>query len=304
MYKSQWEQDKWLNNHIFHNKKRGVFVDVGAHDGVYFSNTHFFEKVLDWTGICIEANKNIFQDLKNNRKCICLNVAADNVNSEKMFTSIEGECNALNGLTEYYNDMHLKRIELETGNVNVSEVQVECRRLEDIFTMYDIRHVDYMSIDTEGAEMAVLQGIDFDKVDIRIIGVEENYEHESILVREYLYSKGYMFRAKIQGDAIFIKPEYPFVPESPTAGTEMENAVALIHADLKNQTELLPLKDAIARGVSLVPDAAGASDIKNTVFIALRSFSCTHGGLTVRPYRAELNKNLARMLHDSFIFDQ
>ena len=51
-YKSQFGQDRWLNETIFRNKQNGLFVDVGAHDGVTFSNSYFFEKHLlsyqDW----------------------------------------------------------------------------------------------------------------------------------------------------------------------------------------------------------------------------------------------------------------
>ena len=51
-YKSQFGQDKFLNENIFKNKRNGVFIDIGAHDGITYSNSYVFEKQLDWTGIC------------------------------------------------------------------------------------------------------------------------------------------------------------------------------------------------------------------------------------------------------------
>jgi hypothetical protein len=34
---------------------KGVFVEFGAEDGVFNSNTYFFEKVLKWRGVLVEV---------------------------------------------------------------------------------------------------------------------------------------------------------------------------------------------------------------------------------------------------------
>ena len=44
-YYGRFCQDKFVNDHFFHNKKNGVFVDIGAYDGVESSNTLFSKKV-------------------------------------------------------------------------------------------------------------------------------------------------------------------------------------------------------------------------------------------------------------------
>ena len=55
-YKGQEGQDKWANEHIFHGRRNGVFVDLGCYDGVTYSNTWYFERVLNWSGVCVEPN--------------------------------------------------------------------------------------------------------------------------------------------------------------------------------------------------------------------------------------------------------
>ncbi len=59
------------------NFKNGFYIECGANDGVNQSNTWYFEKSLNWRGILIEPNKQIFQELKKNRssKNIFENVA-------------------------------------------------------------------------------------------------------------------------------------------------------------------------------------------------------------------------------------
>jgi len=39
---SQYNQDRSLENCIFKGHKNGIFMDIGAHDGVDLNNTLFF----------------------------------------------------------------------------------------------------------------------------------------------------------------------------------------------------------------------------------------------------------------------
>lgn len=66
-YYSQYQQDRILNEFIFRNARAGAFLDIGAYDGVLFSNTCFFERDLGWRGICVEPTPHIFAQLRKNR---------------------------------------------------------------------------------------------------------------------------------------------------------------------------------------------------------------------------------------------
>ena len=71
----QYKQDKYLDT-LFKKKSNGTFVDIGAHDGVTFSNSYFFEKERNWKGICVEPIPEIFSKLDETRNCIKINGAA------------------------------------------------------------------------------------------------------------------------------------------------------------------------------------------------------------------------------------
>ena len=58
--------DKKMLKYI--NYKNGVFIEVGANDGLTQSNTAYFEKNLNWTGLLIEPNNKQFLKCKENRK--------------------------------------------------------------------------------------------------------------------------------------------------------------------------------------------------------------------------------------------
>jgi hypothetical protein len=52
-FKSQIAQDKLVLN-ILGPKQNGTFVDIGCFEPVSLSNTYFFEKSLNWSGIAID----------------------------------------------------------------------------------------------------------------------------------------------------------------------------------------------------------------------------------------------------------
>ena len=43
MYYSQWGEDEFLNNNYFHNMTNGAYIELGALNGVLYSNTKFFK---------------------------------------------------------------------------------------------------------------------------------------------------------------------------------------------------------------------------------------------------------------------
>lgn len=63
---SQAGQDKWVLEKV---GNKGFFVDVGAYDGIESSNTYALE-LAGWNGICFEPNKDAFEKLNKNRRCI------------------------------------------------------------------------------------------------------------------------------------------------------------------------------------------------------------------------------------------
>ena len=61
--KSQIGQDRILDEQIFKGKQNGVFIEVGAFNGVSGSNTYFFEKERGWKGMLIEPHSLNYKDM-------------------------------------------------------------------------------------------------------------------------------------------------------------------------------------------------------------------------------------------------
>lgn len=183
------------------NKKNGFYIDIGAYDGINFSNTYIFEK-LGWNGFCVEASPKTFKKLQKNRKCDLYNcaVSSKNIGKAKFLTSTVG---VLDVLDSHNTAGHKERIEKESDN-NMEYVEVDTITFEELMSNYkDINHIDFMSLDIEGGELDVLKSIDFDKYSFGLITVEYNDNYDEIL--ELMNSKGYKKLMDNHCDLIFIK---------------------------------------------------------------------------------------------------
>jgi FkbM family methyltransferase len=203
-YYSQLGQDKFIDEYL-NEKQNGFFIEIGAHDGMSCSNTLFFEEFRNWTGICIEPGPEEFKKLNENRKSINLNCCISDYDGESEYTYIEGYSMMLSGLSESYNESHQNRINNEVNHYggNINRIKMLVHKLQTILEKNNITEVDYCSIDTEGSEFNIIKSIDYDKSNIKIFSIENNYGDTEI--KDFLESKGYTLYKKIQWDDIFIK---------------------------------------------------------------------------------------------------
>ena len=195
MFHSQDNQDKYLETNIFKGYKNGFYVDVGAHDGISLNNTLYFEKNNNWSGINIEPIKKVFDKLVINRpNNINLNCAVCNNDGYTDFLCNTGYTEMLSGIKDNFDPRHLHRLQSEnTQHGSITEViKVETKKLETILHENDISHINYLSIDVEGAEFDVIKSINFDKVFIDVIVFEDNYPDVSVPIVKYLEERNYV----------------------------------------------------------------------------------------------------------------
>jgi len=201
---SQSGQDAFVITY-FKNKRNGVFVDIGANDGIELSNTYYLEKELGWTGICFEPIPILFKKLDKNRNCIKINAGIADKKSIERFTFVDGPSHMLSGMTRYYDTRHQQRInnEIKTLGGKIVEVDVQCLILNDVLEEYKIFDIDYLNVDTEGNEFSIVKTIDFNKFKIKTMTVENNYN--DVEQTNYITSKGYFLLGRLEADEVFIK---------------------------------------------------------------------------------------------------
>lgn len=193
--RSQLGQDLWVLEQTGW-KRGGFFVEFGATDGVLLSNSWLLEKQFAWQGICCEPNPRLFEQLQRNRDCQVSPACVYRTSGENMEFVL---ADAFGGLRQHgQEDSHHEKREAyaEAGEL----ISVVTTSLMDLLQEQGApQEIDYLSIDTEGSELAILEGIDWDRYRFRCITVEHNYTPYREHMAELLKAQGYQ-RQEAQWD--------------------------------------------------------------------------------------------------------
>ena len=153
-YISHIGQDRWVAETLAH-KRGGYFLDFGGFDGLMHSNTFYLERFLNWRGVLVEPNPAPYASACAVRSCITINAALWSKSRESLqFTDSHG----LSSIVEFQdNDSNATlRKEISQGILNVDTINPT----ELLGRFSAPKLIDYMSLDVEGAELAVLEALD------------------------------------------------------------------------------------------------------------------------------------------------
>lgn len=147
-------------------------------------------------GIYIEPIKQHYDNLP---ECIKENVAISNYNGTATMYYIPNELIEQHNLPRWVkgcNSIHIPHKSLNEYSKYIHHHTVQVLRMIDIITKYNVTHIDYLKIDTEGHDCIILNDY-FDTCDIRPLKIMFEYNvlsnKESVLkLVNRLNSMGYM----------------------------------------------------------------------------------------------------------------
>jgi FkbM family methyltransferase len=206
IYYSQSGEDEFLNNNYFKNKKNGVYIELGALDGVLYSNTKFFEDNLNWKGILIEPHPYKFKNLISNRPNNYLYNNLISCSTENVvFRFFVDNYSGVSGVEQTLPKEHFNNF-FNSINEPQDKILIKPKTLTEIIKSTDIKHINLLSLDVEGHEYEVLMSWDF-SVPIDVILIEtlggSQIEKEK-MCRDILIKNGYIFDTKYKHNEIFI----------------------------------------------------------------------------------------------------
>jgi FkbM family methyltransferase len=199
MYYSQQDEDRILSEK-FLNYKNGFFIELGAMNGLTFSNTLFFERELGWTGVLIEPTHQ-FNDLIINRpNCHNFNYAISEIDGDVEFL---GDY-ALGGVLSTMHDDH----KFGWGLDKEKSYVVKSKPIYDVIKNIEISKVDFFSIDVEGGEYEVLKTFNWE-IPVYVILIEMSHDKErNELCREFMTSKGFEFDMVIGINEVWVNKSF------------------------------------------------------------------------------------------------
>lgn len=170
----------------FNNKFDGFFIDIGANDGTTQSNTFLLEIKNNWKGLLIEPSPKWKDVLTSTRKnCIVESCAISNYNG-KILGDFNGSLmSSVNG-QRLYDDV----LRAYGTKKQINNIEVDCYTLTKLCEKHKIKDIDLCSIDVEGHEFKVLNGIDFDVLNIKHFVIEV-YKNEEEKIIKLFESKNY-----------------------------------------------------------------------------------------------------------------
>lgn len=202
---SQLGEDFFIfKNLINQSNINGTFIELGAFNGIRYSNTKFFEDTLGFNGILIEPIPEIFQDLqKNRRNCFTYNFAISN--SDKKFIDFIGN-DPSSGIPE-----KMAKKAMDVWHSNDKKYKVRTNTLSSLIKKSGLKYIDILSIDVEGGELEVLKTLKND-VPIYLICIEldENDKDRCNLCRGLLTKMGFRFLHRLLINEFWINDNYPY----------------------------------------------------------------------------------------------
>jgi FkbM family methyltransferase len=201
-FQGQADQDV-LAYLYFKGRREGFFLDIGAYEGKAYSNTYALEQI-GWKGVCLEPLPDVFDRLRRNRRCDCYNLAMSDESGEGAGFIRAVGVETLSGLESKMAPTHKDWIVREKGVVE--RIEVKTITFGDLMSRYPgISRVDFLSLDVEGAEISILESIDFSAYRFGLIAIESIDETpgEGEKLRGFMREKGYEMLLDVGLDLIF-----------------------------------------------------------------------------------------------------
>ena len=201
-FRAQNGEDRWLHD-FFGGKSTGYFVDVGAYDGVDLSNSYHFEQI-GWTGILVEP------DPDRARACAASRPHSKTFQCAAVDSVETGEICFHRAAAGVYSTTNLTpdhERRLAGMGMATEEIRVPARTLDSMLIEAGATQVDFVSIDVEGAELAVLRGFDIDRWSPQVVIVESNTKHRAKEIRDYFVAHGYAYCDTIDVNDFYCRAE-------------------------------------------------------------------------------------------------
>lgn len=198
-YYGQLLEDKYIHERYFPRLRKGTFLELGAFDGITYSNTKFFEDTLGWSGVLIEAHPGAYRTLVQTRpRCKVYHCAISTRDGDIEF--IVNQNGPVSSVKEFTSDLH--RRNWHDRNLT-SVVRVPSRPLSSVLHEANVNRIDFWSLDVEGGELEVLKSMDW-SIPVYLICIETQEPGRKKECDAILTANGFQFSETLHHNDIWV----------------------------------------------------------------------------------------------------
>tara|TARA_B100000579_G_scaffold421189_1_gene421713 strand:- start:150 stop:860 length:711 start_codon:yes stop_codon:yes gene_type:complete len=201
---SQSGEDDYINSY-FKNTRDGFYIDIGCFHPILHSNT---ARLYDrgWKGINIDINQtsiDLFNIIRKRDKNFCIAISNEN---KKIEYYKDNNFSPINSINKKFFKYTLNKF----SDGKFIQKEIYSYKLLDFLNTKNIKteNIDFLNIDAESHDYEVLQGIDFKKINIKLICVEmfdENSKINELKFTNFLKDYGYLHIKNIGANGFFEK---------------------------------------------------------------------------------------------------
>lgn len=174
-----WDFYDHYVKHFFQGQRGGFFVEAGALDGEFLSNTLWLETELGWSGLLIEPDPISYRHLAWKRRRAWISntcLSKEKYPREAVFGVTTSPYKSSFWLYHSYTseiDTHPTLLHESLKNYStMAYSRALCFPLASYLAALNVTVVDFLSLDTKGHEWAVLRGLPLATWRVRSIAVE------------------------------------------------------------------------------------------------------------------------------------
>lgn len=205
--KSQSSEESYLWKNFFFQRTGGSFLEMGALDGILYSNTLALDTLLGWRGVLIEASPSSYGLLQKHRPTqIVINAAV--CDEIRTVHYMDVESTAVRGILEFMAPSFVKQWHPSYRPDQIDQYpSIPCVPLDRLLGLYGFHHINFFSLDVEGAELQVLKALDFSVIsfDVIVVEADEHNKTKNVAVVELLDRAGYKLHEHFRRNDWFVR---------------------------------------------------------------------------------------------------
>jgi FkbM family methyltransferase len=184
--------DEFLFRELYSKIEPGFFIECGALNGVSISNCKILEDFLGWTGLNIEPSEAFNQLILNRPKAINIRAALGN----KDFEILNFKEDTTNYAASSFNENLIQNSHIIKNSYIITYTY------KTLVSILGIKKVDFFSLDVEGYEINVLNGMIGSDTLPSYIFIETHYSNKEDIY-SILTNMGYVRVAFFHLDELF-----------------------------------------------------------------------------------------------------